>query len=244
MAQLTKAESRDVTRDIIATCSDKVLSELALKLWAYQTHAEQASNSTLEDNGVGYNKGDAFPVGRYLRTYLRDGLSALGLSDLLGMRKRLHKYAGQLSKIIDEIGGDNELSKPQLEVRLYADRVIHETQRAFKVQLRDIGNLHSKPFDVWFPKRHVVMRPEGDKVALFVPNWLALQKALIDVDLNIKVAPVDNAPLEKPCMVCGLRTCSGKHTNVEIARKQKTKDKVAEMKAQTERMRAEKGGDE
>ncbi len=243
---LTKTDARDVARDIIANCSDKVLSELALKLWAYQTHAEQASNSTLEDNGVGYNKSDAFPVGRYLRTYLRDGLSALGTADVLGMRKRLHKYAGQLSLIIDAIGGDSEPSKPQLEVKLFADSVISETQKAFLVLFMDITTDKRTPFRCWFPKRHVVTREENGMVACYIPNWLAIEKQLVNKDLKPLVAPRDMQRAGKlsdsVCMVCGLRACSRQHTAEEIARKQKTKDKVAQMKAQTDRMREEKGG--
>lgn len=70
------------------------------KLYQMQTHDEQVVGETLEVNNAGFNKADANALSVCV-AMMKLGIP-LTLSELQGARRRMNKYATQLSNILNE----------------------------------------------------------------------------------------------------------------------------------------------
>jgi hypothetical protein len=77
--------------------SDKWVIAGVLSIFEYQTASEQNSNSTSEDNGVGFNGVDAELLSSYAKWIKRTGTLTVG--QMKYARKKMLKYSGQLAKI-------------------------------------------------------------------------------------------------------------------------------------------------
>ena len=77
--------------------NDKMVSRSVVKLYEYQTAAEQDAGETHEHNGVGFNGRDA----GFLTSIAQQIMAGRLLSEkqLSAARKSILKYAGQLTRI-------------------------------------------------------------------------------------------------------------------------------------------------
>lgn len=80
--------------------NDKAVQRGVLAIYAYQTAAEQATEETNQDNGVGFNGADA-PILSSFAKQLQKGWK-LSEKQMAIARKKIVKYAGQLTKIANE----------------------------------------------------------------------------------------------------------------------------------------------
>lgn len=88
------------TKDQIKTMlqtRDIAVAKGVLAIYAYQTAIEQSSETTNQDNGVGFNGADA-PILSSFAKQLQQGRT-LSVKQLAIARKKMLKYAGQLVKI-------------------------------------------------------------------------------------------------------------------------------------------------
>lgn len=76
---------------------DKWLERGILAIFNKQTFEEQRADSTLENNGVGFNGADAH-IMSYMANYLKQGNHLSGRF-LIQARHKMAKYSGQLAKI-------------------------------------------------------------------------------------------------------------------------------------------------
>lgn len=86
--------SKEKAKSNIRHSHPKVLFEYLEVLYHNQTHDEQSTNSTKEDNGIGFNKSDARRM-----TKIHKKLTSVGKitpDDLNYLRKHLPKYWTQL----------------------------------------------------------------------------------------------------------------------------------------------------
>ncbi len=77
--------------------SDKWVTEGVIRIFDYQTAAEQSSHQTSEDNGVGFNGVDAELLSSYAEFAKKAGFLTKG--QMVYARKKILKYAGQLANI-------------------------------------------------------------------------------------------------------------------------------------------------
>ena len=70
------------------------------KIFEYQTEAEQRAHNTIEDNGVGFNGVDAGFLTSLVEQHNKRG--KLSPKQIEAARKAMKKYAGQLSRILEE----------------------------------------------------------------------------------------------------------------------------------------------
>lgn len=77
--------------------SDEMVRRSVVKIYQYQTDDEQRTEQTRHHNGVGFNGVD----GEIMSSFAKQIMSGRKLTDnQLGMaRKKIRKYAGQLTKI-------------------------------------------------------------------------------------------------------------------------------------------------
>jgi len=93
--------------DVRARIATSTLSveKAILSLYEKQTEAEQMTDSTNQNNGVGFNGTDAFILGRFAKwiqgSYKTPG-SRLSDKQLAIARRKLPKYAAQLIRIAEE----------------------------------------------------------------------------------------------------------------------------------------------
>lgn len=93
--------TKEQIKTMLAT-NDKAVARGVLAIYAYQTAVEQASESTQQDNGVGFNGADAKILSSFAKQLQRGwNLSA---KQLYIARQRMMKYAGQLTKIANAKG--------------------------------------------------------------------------------------------------------------------------------------------
>ena len=92
----TKAEITNLLK------TNNTMVEHSLKeLYAYQTVAEKAYQTTEEDNKMGFNKPDSRILSRIAEWYLKTGF--LTEKQMKLVRSRIMKYAGQLTKIANGV---------------------------------------------------------------------------------------------------------------------------------------------
>lgn len=89
-------------QDIVAMIEtrDIAVAKGVLAIYAYQTAVEQSSESTCNDNGVGFNGADA-PILSSFAKQLQKGRT-LSAKQIAIARKKMVKYAGQLLKIAQQ----------------------------------------------------------------------------------------------------------------------------------------------
>ena len=87
---------KQTIRNMLAT-NDKAVCRGVLAIYAYQTAAEQSTEETNQDNGVGFNGADA-PILSSFAKQLQKGWT-LSEKQLVIARKKMLKYAGQLTNI-------------------------------------------------------------------------------------------------------------------------------------------------
>lgn len=76
---------------------DKFLLEQCYKLYEYQTKQEQAERRTISGNAIGFNQPDAGFLTGMAQLYKSKGLKAFTANQIRGTRKRMYKYAAQLT---------------------------------------------------------------------------------------------------------------------------------------------------
>ena len=72
-----------------------------LAIFAHQTASEQNSESTEEDNGVGFSGADAYFLSSVAKQLLA-GRTTMSEKQTVYVRKKMLKYAGQLARIANE----------------------------------------------------------------------------------------------------------------------------------------------
>lgn len=77
--------------------SDKWVTEGVIRIFEYQTAAEQDAEVTSEDNGVGFNGVDAELLSSYAKFAIKTGFLTKG--QMVYARKKMLKYSGQLASI-------------------------------------------------------------------------------------------------------------------------------------------------
>tara|TARA_S200002703_G_scaffold4056_1_gene5446 strand:+ start:1435 stop:1980 length:546 start_codon:yes stop_codon:yes gene_type:complete len=88
--------NKDLIREQLVR-SDKWVERAVLSIFEYQTEAEQASDATTDDNGVGFNGVDAEFMSSLAKNLKRFG--RLTPRQMPYARKKILKYSGQLAKI-------------------------------------------------------------------------------------------------------------------------------------------------
>ncbi len=88
----TKAEIKEKLET-----DDKWVTRGIAAIFEKQTYSEQQSDSTNENNGVGFTGVDAKILSSFAKFYNRKGY--LSPKQLVYGRKKIKKYAGQLAKI-------------------------------------------------------------------------------------------------------------------------------------------------
>ena len=71
-----------------------------LAIYKYQTEQEQASEQTVEDNGVGFSGCDANILSSFAKQYKQ--WQRLSDKQMALVHKKMPRYAGQLLKIIEQ----------------------------------------------------------------------------------------------------------------------------------------------
>jgi hypothetical protein len=99
-SECAEASLTESIKHCIGTCDLGVLYELVHAVYCRQTHEEQESATTIEENARGFDTSDA----AYLSHVVADGASTMRVSLVEGWRVRqaLSKYAGQLAEIYGE----------------------------------------------------------------------------------------------------------------------------------------------
>ena len=77
--------------------NDKMVVRSLIKLYNYQTEEEKAEEMTKEDNGVGFNAIDAEILSNIAEQVIKT--KRLTFKQLELVRRKIMKYAGQLTKI-------------------------------------------------------------------------------------------------------------------------------------------------
>lgn len=96
MLTATKTWTKDEILSLIKT-NDKMVIRSVLKLYDYQTDREKLNMSTGEENGVGFNKYDS-PFLTSIAQQIKKNYQ-LTTKQINVVRKKLLKYAGQLTRI-------------------------------------------------------------------------------------------------------------------------------------------------
>lgn len=91
----TKVEITD-----LMTRRDDCLCTFLVKVYECQTADEQAIGETMEHNGMGFNGLDAEILSSFARFYLQRGY--LTPKQIEICRKKMKKYAGQVTKLANE----------------------------------------------------------------------------------------------------------------------------------------------
>lgn len=91
--------TKEFIREALAG-SDKWLTKGLLAIYAHQTHDEQNSEATLEDNGIGFNGCDATILSSIAKQVQRSGTMSPKQTAIV--RKKMLKYAGQLTRLANE----------------------------------------------------------------------------------------------------------------------------------------------
>ena len=91
----TKAEIKNLMET-----NDKVLCTALVKIYNCQTEYERACGDTVENNGVGFNGCDAEILSSFARFYNQNGFLTPKQKNLA--RKKMMKYAGQVTKLANE----------------------------------------------------------------------------------------------------------------------------------------------
>lgn len=95
--------TKEVIQQKILT-DDRWLTKGIVAIYKKQTDAEQATESTQEDNGVGFNGADANILSSFAKQIIRWDAnpiyrSPLSAKQLVIARTKMKKYAGQLTQI-------------------------------------------------------------------------------------------------------------------------------------------------
>jgi hypothetical protein len=77
--------------------SDAWVMNGVIRIFEYQTADEQNSDSTSEDNGVGFNSVDAELLSSFAKFAMKRGFLSKG--QMTYARKKMLKYSGQLAEI-------------------------------------------------------------------------------------------------------------------------------------------------
>lgn len=80
-------------------------------VYANQTAAEQASQQTIEHNGVGFSGPDAEILSSFAQQYQRRG--SLSLRQMAVLRRKIPSYAGQVARVADVTRLEAALSCPR-----------------------------------------------------------------------------------------------------------------------------------
>jgi hypothetical protein len=95
MSTYTQQQIREMLEN-----NDKAVARGVAAIFKYQTHAEQASHTTRENNGVGFNGVDAEILSSFAEFYNKTGFLTPKQTALA--RKKILKYAGQLTRIANK----------------------------------------------------------------------------------------------------------------------------------------------
>lgn len=87
-------------RNLLNT-NDLMVCKSVVKIFEKQTEDEKQSDGTSHNNGVGFNGTDAFIMSQYAKQYIDKGY--LSPKQLVIARKKIIKYAGQLTRIANNI---------------------------------------------------------------------------------------------------------------------------------------------
>jgi hypothetical protein len=90
----------DNIKELLQT-SDKMVCKSILKIYQNQTRDEQASENTIEQNGIGFNGIDAQILTSFAKQYIEYG--RLSSKQIALGRKKIMKYARQLANIASRI---------------------------------------------------------------------------------------------------------------------------------------------
>jgi hypothetical protein len=116
-----------VKRDYIKmmlTTNDKWLAGALIKIFNMQTREEKSSESTSEDNGIGFTGVDAYILTSFSKQLLGKGTLSKKQVDML--RKKMPKYWAQIYRI-----SDKDKMDPLIEE--YANKVGVQTQLKLKL---------------------------------------------------------------------------------------------------------------
>jgi len=91
-----KIWTKEEIKDLLKTRSDAVVRGM-LRIYDLQTESEQVFGDTHEHNGVGFNGIDGGIMSSFSEFYKKTGF--LTLKQMKIARKKMLKYAGQLTKI-------------------------------------------------------------------------------------------------------------------------------------------------
>ncbi|MFW6224952.1 MAG: hypothetical protein ACOC4B_01650 [Bacteroidota bacterium] len=94
-----KVWKKDEIAHLLET-SNKMVWRSVVKLYEYQTLDEQNSDITNHNNGVGFTCADAFILSQFAKYYNRNKFLTPKQTSLA--RRKMKKYAGQLTKIANE----------------------------------------------------------------------------------------------------------------------------------------------
>lgn len=95
------------TKEEIATLlatNDTFVARSTVKIFERQTADEQINDGTSHNNGIGYNGSDAFIMSKFAKFYMEKNY--LSTKQLEIARKKIKKYAGQLTRIANEIASE------------------------------------------------------------------------------------------------------------------------------------------
>lgn len=102
--------TKEQIRELLAS-NDKAVIRAMLALYNRQTATEQASHSTRDHNGRGFNGLDASIMSRFTEFYNQRGFLSPKMIALT--RKKVMKYSGQLAEIANEKQGNRTEQQEQ-----------------------------------------------------------------------------------------------------------------------------------
>lgn len=94
--KITKTETRNFLKSKLRT-SDAWAKRALTQIYKFQTDEEQHVGYTKEFNGVGFSGADSEILSSFAEFYKRRGF--LSPKQLIILKKRIHKYWGQILKI-------------------------------------------------------------------------------------------------------------------------------------------------
>lgn len=94
-----KVWNKDEIRELLEKRDDAVIRGL-LAIWKFQTETEKDFQETREHNNVGFNAVDAQICSSFVNFYKKAGF--LSKKQMVIARKKIMKYAGQLTKIANK----------------------------------------------------------------------------------------------------------------------------------------------
>jgi hypothetical protein len=113
--------------------SDKAVCRAVLAIYEKQTENEQATDSTAEQNGVGFNGADAGFGSSLAKQYAERG--SLSPRQIACARKMMRKYAGQLAEIANAKAKATAAPAPETDAEAEAIAIAE----AEAIRLADCG---------------------------------------------------------------------------------------------------------